>query len=325
MIVPQYWAEGRVQHKTREKQVTVRRFGWSDTSLEDAQTQADARAREALDRILAGDNLQRREPKVAYNGAEGVPIREEIVARHGEAIITRNLYGALCLNTPNVLFVDVDHENDAPFRLSCTVHVIFLVVAVAWGISQRSFPLTMLALVLTITLSHGVAVGLFRLYELCLGGPTILASRRIRRFSARHPDWHLRVYDTPAGRRILVMHDVFDPHEDRVTRCFRELGADRVYVNMCVRQNCFRARVTAKPWNIGINVHMRPRPGVWPINPDRLPLRQRWIREYEPIAACFAACRFVEQLGSAVTHKTTEAVCRLHDDLAQAHSGLPLA
>ena len=30
MIVPQYWAEARTRHRDRNRQVTVRRFGWSD-------------------------------------------------------------------------------------------------------------------------------------------------------------------------------------------------------------------------------------------------------------------------------------------------------
>ena len=34
--------------------------------------------------------LERREPKVAYNGALGVPIREEVLSRHNNAVITRN-------------------------------------------------------------------------------------------------------------------------------------------------------------------------------------------------------------------------------------------
>src|SRR5262245_4963295 len=108
MIVPTFWAEGRIQHRHAGRQVTVRRFGWSDESQAEAQANADSRAREALDRILTGEKLPRREPKVAYNGAQGVPIREEIVARHREIVLTRNSYGALCLNTPNVLFADVD-------------------------------------------------------------------------------------------------------------------------------------------------------------------------------------------------------------------------
>ena len=57
MIIPRYWAESRLQHKTADKQVTVRRWGWSDESQEAAQAHADARAREALDRVLAGEAL----------------------------------------------------------------------------------------------------------------------------------------------------------------------------------------------------------------------------------------------------------------------------
>lgn len=55
-------------------------------------------------------NLTRRERKTPYNGADGVPIREEVVAKNGEAVLTRNSYGALCLNTSEVLFIDVDNE-----------------------------------------------------------------------------------------------------------------------------------------------------------------------------------------------------------------------
>jgi hypothetical protein len=80
MIVPDYWAEGRAEHRARGKQVTVRRFGWSEVSQQDAQTMADARAAEALARILAGQTLPRRDRKIAYNGADGLPIREEVIA-----------------------------------------------------------------------------------------------------------------------------------------------------------------------------------------------------------------------------------------------------
>jgi hypothetical protein len=52
--------------------------------------------------------LPRREVRSNY-GVEGVPIREQIVQRDGDVIITRNSYGALCLNSPDVLFADIDH------------------------------------------------------------------------------------------------------------------------------------------------------------------------------------------------------------------------
>ena len=45
MIVPQFWAEGRLQHRAKGRQVTVRRFGWSDVSQDEAQANADARVK----------------------------------------------------------------------------------------------------------------------------------------------------------------------------------------------------------------------------------------------------------------------------------------
>lgn len=108
MIVPDHWAEARRVLRTIGGQVTVRRFGWSESSHLDAQSMAEIRAEEASQRILSGEKLSKREPKVPYNGADGVPIREEVLARHGEEVITRNGYGAHCLNPPRVLFADID-------------------------------------------------------------------------------------------------------------------------------------------------------------------------------------------------------------------------
>ena len=91
MIVPEYWAEGRIQQQVAGKQYTVRRYGWSDDSAMAAQAHADQRTREAFDRIVNGEPLQRRERKLAYNGADGMPIREEILERQGDSIITLSL------------------------------------------------------------------------------------------------------------------------------------------------------------------------------------------------------------------------------------------
>ena len=140
MIVPQFWAESRLQHREKGRQVTLRRFGWSDTSQADAQSNADVRVRAALDRVLAGAKLPRIEPKIPYNGADGVPIREEIVARHGETIVTRNAHGARCLNTPNVLFSDIDFPDGPPPRLTLAVFAVLALVVgvVAWQINSRA-------------------------------------------------------------------------------------------------------------------------------------------------------------------------------------------
>jgi hypothetical protein len=79
MIVANYWAESRRQHTINGKQITLRRFGWSDENQIQADAMAHARADEALKQVIAGEYIKKREPRVPYNGAEGVPIREEIL------------------------------------------------------------------------------------------------------------------------------------------------------------------------------------------------------------------------------------------------------
>lgn len=325
MIVPQFWAESRLQHRAKGRQVTVRRFGWSDTSQVDAQQSADVRVKQALDRILSGEKLARTDPKIPYNGAAGVPIREEIVDRHGETIITRNSYGARCLNTPNVLFADIDFPNGQPQRFTAAFMVALLLLsgAAAWLSGSRAVGIGLV--VLTLLLGFALVSPVFRLVQAAAGGAEQAARKRIAAFMARHPDWNLRVYKTPAGLRVAATHRLFQPNEPAVAEFFAALGTDPLYVAMCLNQQCFRARLTAKPWRIGIQSPMRPRPGVWPVAADRLPLRNAWIADYEAAAKSHAACSFVESVGNGVVHLEAHGVLDLHDTLSQARGGLPIA
>lgn len=327
MIVPRYWAEARLQHRANRKQITVRRFGWSDESQDAAQAHADARAREVLARVVAGEALPRREHKVAYNGAEGLPIREEIVERHGEDVVTRNSYGALCLNTPDVLFADVDFAfpKQDP-RLRRWLRRVLLAAAVASGLYLRSWSWGMAAALAGTLFAWWIARGIHRMSVLRQGGPEAMARRRVEAFMQQtQAQQRWRCYRTPAGLRLLALHRVFDPASAEVSACFESLGVDSVYRRMCQRQHCFRARVSAKPWRIGISARMRPRPGVWPVAPDRMPDRRRWIDAYESAARGYAACRFEREYGQAPVDARADEVRRLHDALSGAESGAPIA
>jgi hypothetical protein len=345
MIVPKFWAEGRIQERVAGQQLTVRRFGWSDESPVAAQAHADRRTLEAFERIAAGEKLERRERKLAYNGAEGVPIREEIVAQHGDTIVTRNGYGARCLNTPEVLFVDIDFEEPSAFAAGGSsagamgpALVAAVLVGLAGGWAARSWVGGLLAAVIVFVLVYAVMgarkkkrgrAGIEEVVEVkeaeAAPAPEQRARERIARFIEQHPDWNLRIYRTPAGLRALAMHAVFSPADPAVADCFQLLGVDKVYARMCRNQNCFRARLSAKPWRIGIGERMRPRPGIWPVAPDKLAARDAWVARYEKAAEGHAACRFLEAVGSATVHPSAAAVQALHDEQSRALSGLPLA
>lgn len=323
MLIPDYWAEARVQSKRDGKTVTVRRFGWSILDQTEAQHNADQRAEEGLARILAGERLARRELKRAYNGSESVPIREEVIERRGDTVITRNSYGARCLNTPDCLFADIDFHEGPSWRWILISAVLLLLVAAPLGFALH-LSLGLIAAACALIFTYPVAAKLHQWATTWSGGPEKLARRRVERFVDQNPMWRLHLYRTPAGLRLLAVHTVFDPADPIVAEFFRAIGADPIYVRMCLRQRCFRARVSPKPWRVGLAQHMRPQ-SVWPFALEKLPARRRWIDEYEQKAKAYASCKFIESLGSGRVDSRVEQVQRWHDELCQAHHSLPLA
>ena len=89
VFTARFWADGRREVKVEgvSRPVVLKRGGWSDLSQEDADAHAARRLDDAELRLLSREPLERQERRVAYNGADGVPIREEVVETHGDAVI----------------------------------------------------------------------------------------------------------------------------------------------------------------------------------------------------------------------------------------------
>ena len=324
MIIPEYWAEAKTRKIINGKTVTLKRFGWSDNSASEAQHNAEQRVDEALVRLTAGEKIRRVDHKVPYNGAEGLPIREEIISKHNDVIITRNSYGALCLNTPDVLFADIDYISTPGYGVYILSTLSLLLASTGVALYFNSWA-TFLGLVfLTLILTSTVAQFIFNIINTSKGGVDNIALQPIKNFSQQYPDWHLRIYRTPLGYRILTMHQTFDPGGEDTHDFFKATSTDPLYMKMCKNQQCFRARLTPKPWRIGMT-HITPRPGVWPINPTRLPARLKWIQEYDRISRDYAACSFMTRLGSKTIDAKAAAIQKLHDDYCQSDKGLPIA
>jgi hypothetical protein len=327
MIIPHFWAEARLQTKEPKRQVTVRRLGWSDLSQAEAQAMADQRTQDAMQRILRGESLHRRENKAPYDVAEGVPIREEVVARHGKAAITRNSYGSLCLNVENVFFADVDSRWTPSLHFPLSGCLLLIVSGIAVGLLTKS-------VIIGLTMGLGLPWLGYRIVA------SINRSRRsaeepkakeqallgIRDFCTARPDWHLRVYETPAGYRLLAMHALFDPNSETSKSALEALNSDRLFAQLCAIQGCFRARVSPKYWRMDFKPpHTFPK-AKWPFSPHEAGLRQRWVEAYEKRSIHYASCHFIEALGNTATiHPDAEAVREVHDHYCQALSQLRLA
>jgi hypothetical protein len=223
-----------------------------------------------------------------------VPLREEITNTvcndRGEpiAVVTRNLQGSLVLNAERVMFVDIDFAPVSPW--DALAHFFARLFRRASKPPQRVIEET--------------------------------ARAKVEEFVADNPGWSIRLYRTCAGFRGAVTHAVFDPKSRDAMDLLRRLGSDPLYVRLCETQECFRARLSPKPWRCG---HVR-NTVRFPIEtPERMQAFEEWKTQYELRQRNYATCRFVADLGSGAVHPEVERILELHDFATRAREPLDLA
>ncbi len=261
---------------------------WSERSLDEAKQLAHAKATELAERIRLGLHRESRGSSYGYGDR---PLREQVLEelfdRRGEpvAVLTRNGYGSLVINAVSAMFIDVDLPEPVQPRVGF-FRLLF---------GKRPPPDTNLR-------DEAIA--------------------RIRRWVGCNRGFGARLYETPAGLRVLMVHDLFDPNSSAAAAAFDALHADPLYRKLCERQHCFRARVSPKSWRCGAS---HP-PTSWPFETPEIEKDfNRWLREYEKEAKGFASCRFLESIGAPEPHPELTAIIELHDRLSGATTGLPLA
>lgn len=258
-------------------------FGWSRESPAAAQAHALERARAhaaQLDRALNDVDADFEENPDGYYVGER-PLREPIVeAFEGpdglEAAITRNSQGILVLNTARVMFIDIDLP-EPPRRRGP-------------GFFQRLF-------------------GKSPPSSAKIADDTI---ERIGTEILRRPGLGLRLYRTRRGYRGLVTSDLFDPLSNDSHNLLETLGNDPLYLRLCAVQRCYRARLTPKPWRVGLkNVPFSFFP--WQESPRRTQAFEAWLRRYEAACAQRSVCRLVAELGVTEVHPEVAPWIAVHD------------
>jgi hypothetical protein len=261
------------------------------------------------------------------------PIREEVLQRRGDTVMTRNSYGAHCLNTERVAIADVDLPETPPALRFPAVTLVLLALAAAWlaQLAPHKNTSRMVATVLVVLLLLLAMRRVQRWWETrqarqraASAPPSAQAMERVQAFHHSHPDWGLRVYETPNGLRVIVTHTDFAPEDPAVGTLFDALQVDPLYALLCERQQCFRARVSGKPWRMGLtglSTSLR----RWPIPEAMQEDRQQWALAYDEKARGFAACRLLQQLGDTQACASAQAFIEWHDEASRAGTNLPLA
>lgn len=244
-------------------------WGFSNESLEDAFQVAERRVAAVAGAIVDGK----------FNAAgyyEGErPFREEIIEEFTDdgrqvAIISRNNYGVLVLNTPIVFFADVDKPA---------------------GSAIKSF------------------LGLFKNKT---GEPSFEQQlvEKIETLCRQDASLGLRLYRTTNGYRILITSRQIPANEASSNDLLKTLGSDRLYVSLCKTQDCYRARLTPKPWRC--NFHGPPTKFPFRSAAEGQEFRD-WLREYDSARVEFATCALIGDFGSSYRDPVVEKIIQLHD------------
>jgi hypothetical protein len=310
MNIPRFWASAEGEADTTAGRATpLKCYGWSHDDISEAK----ARAAQALTRLL--ERVRQGAPFPGKYVYADRPIREEILEEMHDAggqlqgLITRNAYGAAVLNTSGVMFVDIDDENHdtAPQSSGSGSPSDIITRVLRWftrkepaspvQASYRPTPAPAPAS------EHGVP-------------------QAVVAFARANPDWSLRCYRTFAGWRLLVTHGTFDPVSDQVREALTAFDSDRKYIELTRVQQCFRARLTPKPWRCDIPLPIR----IFPREDASLQRgHAQWLASYERACARFATCRYVTTLGSGDTCPAAETAVMWHDRVTKVTEPLPLA
>jgi hypothetical protein len=141
----------------------------------------------------------------------------------------------------------------------------------------------------------------------------------VRKLAAapKYQEYGFRIYETYQGARVIVLGRDFDPRDGNTRKMMSEFNCDGLYMTLCHKQNCFRARLTPKPYRMKIRRYkvQFPREG------DDTELRQ-WLADYERESRNFSVCKFIEQVG---TRHSVNDVVGLHDEITGANFRQPLA
>ena len=165
--------------------------------------------------------------------------------------------------------------------------------------------------------SSGGLAGLFKKKETRPPKEQIFDTVRQLAATPKYKEYGFRIYETYQGARVIVSGREIDPRAAETKRIMDEFNSDPLYITLCIKQGCYRARLTPKPYRMNMRRHKV----QFPREDDDTEL-QAWLADYERESRNFNTCRFIEQLG---TRHPMSDVVQIHDEITGANFRQPLA
>jgi len=282
-----YWTRAQAEATAPNgKKIRVGARGWSDDSLDAARSKALEIAQRVVERVLSSSFSKQRYPYGERPLPE--PVIREFRSGNGDptAIVTQNVYGALVLNADRLMFVDVDRPDGRTAGASLGNMIA------GWFGKPKGDPQAATRVMETlgsVVQRHGLSA---------------------------------RVYETAAGFRVVITSAPFTAGSSDAEALLAEFGCDPLYVRLCRLQECFRARLTPKPWRCGMTNPPASFPIETPADQQRF---DHWQDAYTAKTTAFATCRFVAGIGPGSVLPEFDELIHYHDGSTRASTDLRLA
>ncbi|OAD24078.1 transmembrane prediction [Candidatus Thiomargarita nelsonii] len=137
---------------------------------------------------------------------------------------------------------------------------------------------------------------------------------RIKRYPLLGSDF--RIYETTKGVRVIGKKYI-NPSEKNYTSLMRKLFVDWIYIQMSKKQNCYRARITPKPYRMRIRTIRIKSPLDCETN-----AYLDWSKEYEQKSEKYSVVKLIKAIGQDFSH---EPVIKIHDRICNLHKNNKLA
>lgn len=334
MFFPLFWAEKKSDIKNRRGKISkISRYGWSDTSKSDAEQMASERLAMAITAYNEKkEGLSDGVGRMYDAGANGdSPIPEIVVKKTKlpsgqEYVISRNRYGAECLNVKDVVILDVDAAPIIPPAVKILSKYVYYISAMDTlilsvplyllvmnkTISLLTFVIAVIAFLITSVITMKVITALStRQPDLNNKPDADLAQAQLDKALSEHakkyPGDYFSIYRTRRGHRLILCSSKMS-HND-LSR-FNSIPVDPMYLNLCKLQHGFRARLTPKPWNMGLPAMQK-----YKITDLQSTDKHRniWINEYNKLSAGYSVCHQVKR--EYTSNHDISAILSMHDEL----------
>jgi hypothetical protein len=310
------WAKGTFQDG---KAFVAPVWAGSDESEEKAYLALDQKIQE---RLAAWKNRSSKKSKEVRLGDYGLSDLAERLLERGESpelgqwAITRNGYGCRTLCVEKLFIADIDCYHWNPWGR------ILLKVPGVWG------RLRDLCLSLTAWGRAKVAQekkerfiwesAKSKAMELWPEASTerLESLTRICKFGMEDSSLSFDIHRTTRGFRVIERSRAWDARAQETLNLMQQLGCDELYMTLCRKQDCFRARLEAKPWRCG---SVRP-PVKYPFNGihDEQAFTT-WLNDFQDKAKHRRACAWIGHLGADSHWEPARALCKLHEEQTGSH------